>query len=139
MGRCRVVRPTVVRLPMSDGDFVDVKQALSAGEYVDLLTDMAGRVKFAKLVQYLVGWSLVGLDDQPIPYTPDLPAEERRALLGALDTRTLRELVAVVDRHEAAQEAALTEKKTIPPAAVASSPISPSPAAATGATNGSGT
>jgi hypothetical protein len=102
MGRSRVVVPDVVRVFVSDGDYVDLKRDLNAGEYFDLLTAMADRQKFAKILAYLVGWSLVGLDGQPLPYDLDLPEEVRRSTLGALDKATLREITAVLDKHEAA-------------------------------------
>jgi hypothetical protein len=115
MGRSRVVVPEVVRVPLSDDDYIDVKRDLNAGEYVDLLTAMADRQKFSKLLAYLVGWSFVGQDDRPIPYALDDPADARRDTIGALDKATLRELVAAVDRHEAAQDQLLAKKKATPP------------------------
>jgi hypothetical protein len=114
MGRSRVVQPEVVRLALSDGDFIDVKRDLNAGEYFDLLTALADRQKFAKILAYVVGWSLVGLDDQPLPYDADDPAPTRRDTIGALDKATLRELIATIDRHEAAQDVELAKKKTAP-------------------------
>jgi len=111
MGRSRVVVPDVVRVVVSDGDYVDLKRDLNAGEYFDLLTAMADRQKFAKILAYLVGWSFVGEDDRPIPYDLDDPANARRDTIGALDKATLRELITTIDTHEAAQEAALAKKK----------------------------
>jgi len=122
MGRCRVVAPEVVRVPLSEGDYLDVQKELNAGQYVEMLTALADRKTFAKPLAYLVGWSLVGLDGGPLPYDLDLPEETRRATLGALDKATLREIIAVLDRHEAAAEAALDAKKKTPTSAPASSP-----------------
>jgi hypothetical protein len=116
MGRSRVVNPEVVRVPLSEGDYIDIKRDLNAGEYFDLLTVMAERRKFAKILAYLVGWSFVGQDDHPIPYALDDPEGARRDTIGALDKGTLRELVAAIDKHEAAQEAALAKKKATPAA-----------------------
>lgn len=137
MGRCRVVRPAVVRLPLSDGDWIDVKQDLSAGEYVAMLEDMGERKRFTKILTYVVGWSLVGLDEQPLPWDMSGTDDERRAVVASLDKPTVRELIAVLDRHEAAREAALTKKKAMPDAAPALSPTSISPAAVTGLSSGS--
>jgi len=120
MGRCRVVVPETVRLPLSDGDFVDVKQELNAGEYVDLLTALAQRQPFSKAVAYVVGWSLVGLDDKPLPYDLELPETVRRDTLRSLDKATMRELTAVLDRHEAAEEAAREAKKKMTDGGLAS-------------------
>ena len=115
MGRSRVVVPDVVRVTVSDGDYIDLKRDLNAGEYFDLLTAMADRQKFAKILAYLVGWSFVGEDDRPIPYDLDDPANARRDTIGALDKATLRELITTIDTHETAQDAAVAKKKVIPP------------------------
>jgi hypothetical protein len=122
MGRCRVVAPEVVRVPLSEGDYLDVQKELNAGQYVEMLTALADRKTFAKPLAYIVGWSLVGLDGGPLPYDLDLPEETRRATLGALDKATLREIIAVLDRHEAAADAALDAKKKTSTSAPASSP-----------------
>jgi len=114
MGRSRVVLPAVVRVPLSEGDWIDVKRELNAGEYYDLLTAMADRQKFAKILAYVVGWSFVGEDDHPIPYALDDPEPARRDTIGALDKGTLRELIAALDKHEAAQEQLLAKKKATP-------------------------
>ena len=111
MGRARVVVPEVVRLALTEGDFIDVKRDLNAGEYFDLLTAMAERRKFAKILAYLVGWSFVGPDDHPIPYDLDTPELARRDTIGALDKATLRELIGAIDQHEAAQDQAVAKKK----------------------------
>jgi hypothetical protein len=120
MGRCRVVAPEIVRLPLSDGDFLDVQKELNAGQYVELLGALMDRKPFAKAIAYITGWSLVGLTGGPLPYDLDLPEETRRATIAALDKATMREISAALDKHEAAEEAALTAKKKTP----ASSPES---------------
>lgn len=111
MPRCRVVRPEVVRLSLSDGDWIDVIKELNAGEYFDLIEAMAARKPFSKLVAYVLGWSLLGLDDQPLPYGIEIAEDDRRATIRALDKGTLRELFAALDKHETAEEAALDAKK----------------------------
>ena len=78
MGRCRVVEGERVRVPLSEGDYIDVKRDLNAGEYWDLLVALGERQKFAKILAYLLGWSLTGRDDHPIPYDVDDPEETRR-------------------------------------------------------------
>jgi hypothetical protein len=115
MGRSRVVVPEVVRLTLTEGDFLDVKRDLNAGEYFDLLTAMADRQKFAKILAYVVGWSFLGPDDRPLPYSVDDPEQARRDTISALDKATLREIIAAIDKHEAAQDAALAKKKATPP------------------------
>lgn len=123
MGRCRVVQPKIERLSLSDGDYIDVEKELNAGQYLELLRNLADRKLFSKALAYLVGWSFTGLDGQPIPYDLDMPEEVRRATIGALDKATLREMSAAIDKHEAAEEAALDGKKKTPtPALVSAAP-----------------
>ena len=121
MGRCRVVAPEVVRLPLSDGDYLDVTKELNAGQYLEFLTALVDRKPFAKAIAYLVSWSLVGLNGQPLPYDLDSPEEERRATISALDKGTVREITAALDKHEAAVEHDLDAKKKTPPSAPGSS------------------
>jgi hypothetical protein len=111
MSRCRVVAPEVVRLSLSDGDYLGVNKELNAGQYLELLTALVDRKPFAKAIAYLVSWSLVGLNGQPLPYDLDMPEEERRATIGALDKGTVREITAALDKHEAAEQAAVDAKK----------------------------
>jgi hypothetical protein len=117
MGTCRVVQPAIVRLLLSGGDYIDVQKELNAGDYHDLLVAMADRTPFAKILAYLIGWSLVGLDGHPLPYSLELPERERRDTVRSLNKATYRELAAVLDRHEKAEEAALDAKKKTPVAA----------------------
>jgi len=126
MPRCRVVAPDVVRLPLSDGDSVEVKKTLNAGEYRKLIYDQFkdtpdgeritldhSKVGMAKLLAYIVGWTFVGFDGQPLPYRPDEPEDIRRATIDGLDQETYRELIAAVTAHEEREDAALeAQKKT---------------------------
>lgn len=138
MGRCRVVHPDVVRVSISDGDYLDVKKHLNAGEYRDLIAGMAGtshfgekavvdmkKVGITKVLAYLAGWSLVGLDGKPLPYNLDLPEESRLTTLRSLDRETFSEIVEAIDAHEAKTE---TERKNVRAGESASSAISTSAA-----------
>jgi hypothetical protein len=116
MGRSRVVTPEIVRLPLSDGEWIDVKKELNAGEYVDMLAAMAERQSFFKILAYVTGWSLVAPDGQPLPYDVELPENVRRDTVRAQDKGTFREIVAGLDRHEAAVEAAKKKTPAIEPA-----------------------
>jgi hypothetical protein len=123
VGRCRVVIPEEVRLPLSDGDYVDVKKVLNAGEYRKLLYDQfkdsdGGRVTIdhakvglSKLLAYILGWSLSGIDNAPLSYSHDQPEAVRVATLDNLDQDTYRELIAAIVAHEEREDAALTAKK----------------------------
>lgn len=66
--RERGVLPDRVRLPLSDGDFIDVKRELNAGEYrayiysqfkenpgTDTLVTDHAKIGIAKLLAYLLG------------------------------------------------------------------------------------
>jgi hypothetical protein len=117
-----VVRPGTIRLPLSGGDWIEVKRELNAGEYFDMLVAQSERQPFAKILTYVVAWSMLGLDDQVVPWSPELPDVERRAHLRSLDKATIRELIAVVDRHEGDEEAALDAKKNAPTSDAASRP-----------------
>jgi hypothetical protein len=127
MAQTQVVQPGIERLTLSTGDTVDVIKELNAGEYWDLLMALGDRQPFAKILAYVTGWSFVGLDGQPLPYSLDLPASTRRDTVRALNKRVVRELIATLDRHEAEVDAAFAKKKpapATPPAAPASSPTS---------------
>jgi hypothetical protein len=112
----------MVRLPLSGGDFVDVKRELNAGEYFDLLVAQADRQSYAKILAYVIGWSFVGADDKPVPYSLDMPETARRDTVRSLDKDTSRELLAALDKHEQAVDAARTKKKDTPAIALVSSP-----------------
>jgi hypothetical protein len=131
MGRCRVVRPAVVRLALSDGDYLDVKRELTAGEYHHLLASVAppqdiGRLPqlqplnfgMARVIAFVVGWSFTGLDDHPLPYSLELPEADRLATLRSLDSDTFREIITALDAHEEQQD---REKKSPRPASAVTS------------------
>jgi hypothetical protein len=113
MGRCRIVSPDVVRLPLSDGDFLTVKKELNAGEGLDLEAEPLPRT-LAVIVAYLVGWSFVGPGNIPIPYSLSQSAQERRDTLRSLDTATMDEIVEALAPHVRANRRTVEEKKTIP-------------------------
>ena len=113
MGRCRVASADVMRLPLSAGDFLTVKKELNAGEGLDLEAEPAPRT-LAVILAYLVGWSFVGADNTPIPYSIMQGLDERRATLRALDTATMDEIVEALAPHVRANRRAVEEKKTIP-------------------------
>ena len=67
MGRYRFVEPQEIRLTLSDGDYIDVKKTLNAGEYRKLLYDQFkdtegnkvvldhAKVGISKLLAYILG------------------------------------------------------------------------------------
>lgn len=123
---CQVVRPGIVRLPLSTGDTVDVIRELNAGEHWDLLTAQAAREAFALILAYVVGWSFLGLDGQPLPYSLDLDLAARRDTVRGLNKYVVRELIGRLRRHEEEADAAVDAKKKTTPTATTSSPTSDS-------------
>jgi hypothetical protein len=124
MGRNRFVYPEEVRLPLSDGDYIDVKKQLNAGEYRKLLYDQFkenpdgdkvvldhSKIGISKLLAYLLGWSFCGRNNEPLPYNVEQPEDIRRAAIDGLDQDTYKELIAAVTAHEEQEEAALAAKK----------------------------
>jgi len=114
MARNRFPKPTTIRLPLSDGEWVEVKTRLTAGEYRDRLTreyiqgtdglmriDMR-QTGLALIVSYVVAWSLTS-DGAPVPFSED-------ALL-ATDIDTFREIRVAVEAHDEADAAALSAEK----------------------------
>jgi hypothetical protein len=116
-----MVPPDVQRLPLSDGDFLDVKCALTAGEQREIfIQQIKGgvitsgqetqldprKIGITRIVAYIVGWSLVDGDGRPIAFSED-------ALL-AQDPDTLREITAAVDAHVEQQERRRAERRDNP-------------------------
>jgi hypothetical protein len=116
MARNRFVTPHVIRLPLSDGDWIDVKQELNAGEeraiFADAVKNMVAgqkteldpeQVGKTKLIHYIVGWSFVDANGTPVPFSA--------AALSNLDTETYIEIVDAVDAHEDLIEKVRAERK----------------------------
>ena len=109
MSRCRFVEPDTRRLDLTDGDWLDVKVELTAGETRELFGRMrpyvtpgetnqliAKEVAIARLVAYVVEWSFRDRAGKPVPVTSDT--------IDAVDMETFQEMLAAVDAHLAAQE-----------------------------------
>jgi hypothetical protein len=114
--RNRFVQPDIVRLDLSDGDFIDIKKELNAGEnrrvFARLVKDMrAGekitlepeQVGLTKLVEYLVGWSFTDGTGKPV--------ELSEGAIQSLDQETYAEIVAAIDQHETKIEAERADRK----------------------------
>ena len=116
MSRVRFVQPKIVRLTISDGDFIDIKNELTAGEEREAFARMtkvleAGRrpqldpeqVELSTLVAYVVGWSLLDAEGQPVEVMEDA--------FKALDSATFLEIYKAIEAHE---QALALQKKTPP-------------------------
>ena len=114
MARCRFVQPDVIRLPLSDGDYIDVKKELNAGEQRRVFSRLVKAMHFSekpeidpeqvglsKVVEYLVGWSFADAQGKPVPVS--------EAAISNLDGETYGEIVKAIDAHD---EAVTQERET---------------------------
>lgn len=127
MPRCPIVIPEVVRVPLAEGDFVDLKKSLTAGEYREMLgnqfiQNQQGNMTvdfknfgFVRILAYVVGWSFVGLDGGPLAVSADT--------VNSMDQATFSELLAAVETHHDAAEAAMTARKNAQGTPIASATI----------------
>jgi len=126
----RVRRPATDRLELSDGDYLIVKQDLTAGEYRERMRASTRAVRVtaadgtvteryevdriaagvAMVVAYLVDWSFADADGAKI-HIADQP---RAAVLAALDyiaSDAYMEVQTAIHVHEDARAATLAEEK----------------------------
>lgn len=105
----RFVQPEIVRLELSDGDWLEVRKELSMGEArramartiktmradgrIEPDLEMVGR---AEIAAYIVDWSFVDAQDKRVPYTD--------AALDNLTSEAYSEIEAAVRTHIAAVE-----------------------------------
>lgn len=105
MGRNRFVQPSTVRLPLSDSDWVEIKERLTyaenqrlQGAMVRSVRDLDGEVgvdlarfTILRMETWLTDWSF--RDDQ------DKPVTLSRSAIENLDPDTAREIDAAIDQH----------------------------------------
>lgn len=105
----RFVQPEIVRLELTDGDWLEVRKELSMGEArramartiktmradgrIEPDLEMVGR---AEIAAYIVDWSFVDAQDKRVPYTD--------AALDNLTGDTYAEIEAAVRAHIASVE-----------------------------------
>lgn len=143
MGESRVVAPDTSTLHISNGDWLLVKKRLNAGEnrrmvkrgsvqapdggwHVDTIE--AG---LAKILTFLLDWSVKGLDGRVIPIR-GLDETEMGTAIDAIDPDSYTEILRAIEAHEAAMQAERTAEKNGPSGEMKSAPISPSPSGADG-------
>lgn len=131
--RIRFVQPEIVRLTLSDGDWIDVKKRLTVGEERAAFQAIVGEVNqatgwrkpnvemvgVAEMVAYIVRWSLRDANDLPVAVSVDT--------IKALDSASFTEMEKALEQHVAAVEAELTAKKA---ADGETKPVATSPSAA---------
>lgn len=134
MGRNRFVAPKSVRLPLSDGDWIEIKERLSIGDarqatasFIGSYTKDGARTPnletlgMGEVLAYLLDWSFRDAHDKPVKVSLD-------AVKG-LDLDTYAEIEAAIGRHAAALDAADAEReKKIPNGETSSGGTSSSPA-----------
>jgi len=98
------VKPSVVRVELSEGDWLDLKKELSVGEargilFSTLEEQADGSFKrnldsaiMLRLLAYLLDWSFCDEDGAKVPVSADA--------INALDVRTLTELIEAINKHE---------------------------------------
>lgn|SRR5678815_1670323 len=118
------VNPTVTRIPLSRGRWIDVKTELTAGEkrhvFGRLVKEMRSgesalldpeQVGFTRLAEYIVGWSFTS-NGKVVPVT--------ESAINGLRPDIYVEIVAAIDAHEAAIDALNEAKKKDPDTSTAS-------------------
>jgi len=144
MPRCPIVTPESVRLPLSRGEYLDVKKELNTGEHRQMIAEQfkdmgptdAGALTVAlnklgmnRVLAYVLGWSFVGLDHKPLKFG--------EGALNSCDFGTWEEILKAVDAHHASVEKELETRKNGLGGESTSPAISPSPSAVTGESSGS--
>ena len=150
MARCRFVRPNTITLPLSEGDWILVKERLNAGEQRALVErswhdtpDTAGtfhvnptRAGLALITAYLIDWSLTDEAGKPVTIRGCSPAELDR-ILDNLEPPDYTEIRNAINAHsERVYQAREDEKKRASTGDNGSSTISTLPADAIGAMSG---
>lgn len=116
MSRCRFVQPDIVRLPLSDGDWIDIKRELNTGEQREMFGEMrrqfapgespildSGLFGPARAAAYIVAWSFVDAGGKPVSVS--------RSAFDSLDTATSKEIIKAIEAHEDRIDAERQEKK----------------------------
>lgn len=133
MPRNRGVNPNeVVQLPLSEGDWIEVRMRLTSGEerMIQRMTakgyqradsdggDSQIRVdldvtKFASVraAQYITNWSLRDFKGTPIPLPANFSLERRAQIVEGLDEDTVQEIDSAISAHVAAQQEAREREK----------------------------
>ncbi len=120
MARCRFVQPEVVRLHLSDGDWIEVKKRLTVGEERTAFQAVVGEVNqatgwrkpnvemvgIAEMVAYIVAWSFRDASDKPVAVTVNA--------IKQLDSASFSEIEKALEQHVQNVEAELEARKNGP-------------------------
>jgi hypothetical protein len=118
----RFLKPEVVRINLTGGDYIVIKRQLTAGEKRRVFARTTKPVKagqlieidlekagISEMVEYLVDWSFTDTDGKPVPIK-DMPAEYVVDVLNSLDADSFQEITDAISAHEKSID---EEKKTI--------------------------
>lgn len=138
------VRPEPQRLTLSDGKFIDIRKRLTHGETEDMYTRMSPHadvlnrreVRTAKILAYLLGWSLTDDDGTPAPMAPTLPEQTRLDTIRSLDPDRAVEMWHAIEAHEDAMDQARQAQKKILSGSPNGRATSPSPSVVIGESSG---
>lgn len=143
------VAPTLHRLTLHDGQFVDIRAELNHGDTEDMNERIwpAGgfqrrMVRTAPLLAYVVGWSLTKPDPEtqtavPVPYAPDMDEQARLDTIRALSQDRALEIYEALDTYLEVRAKAQAQEKKRRTTAPANGETSRSPSAPAGESNGS--
>ena len=119
----RMRRPATTRLELSQGDYLIVKQDLTAGEYRDFLRGSTTPGAFeldplasgvALIRAYLLDWNFTDPDGRPLVIADQSPATVT-AILDQIDHEAYMEVQRAIQAHQQARAATIeAEKKTSP-------------------------
>lgn len=132
------------RLSLSGEQFIDIKKRLSTGEREDMYARMMPdgqttnrrEVRTAKVLTYLLGWSLMN-QGKPVPMSPEIPEKDRNDYIRALDPDRFDEIYRAIEAHEDAMQQARDAQKKILAGSPSGDATSSSPSAPAGASSGS--
>jgi len=137
-------KPESIRLNLADGDWVDVRKYLTAGDTRRMYWRMMRRgatgddkidpllVSVSKIAAYVLDWSVTDADDRRVDISGPEAEATVLAVLEMMDPDRFRELANAIDAHENA----VAEEKKRTPGVTPSAPISLSPGILVGATIG---
>lgn len=117
----RFLKPEIVRINLTGGDWITIRRQLTAGEQRRVFartakTVLAGRpvevdlekAGLMEMVAYLVDWSFTDYEGKPVAIK-DMPAEYVVDVLNNLDPDSFAEIYNAIQTHE---QSIADEKKT---------------------------
>ena len=118
----RFLKPDIVRINLSRGDWITIKKELTAGEQRRVFARTTKHVRagepieidlekagVSNLAEYLIDWSFTDQAGHPVPIR-DMPGDYIIATLNSLDAESFNEITKAIDDHEKA----LAEEKKRP-------------------------